>query len=138
MYQVERHLYRLLIDKINIFNEIYMLDYLNTKHEKKWKDYLDPIANYLYNISYDDLIIENIFMNSMPGLLEMYYNIFYYISQDLHSISMVKTAKELLISVNDIKRTFDKFLVLNNFKVERVSIRYYGVDKIKFNIYPMV
>lgn len=139
MYPIKRYLFSELIDKINIFNEIYMLDYLNNKNDKKWKDYLNPVTHYLYNISYDELITDNpLSINSIPGLLEMYYNIFHYIIKDFESVTIFEVAKELVISINDIKVTFDKFLTLNNFRVEQISTKSFGVEKIKFNIYPLV
>ncbi|MGL4950413.1 MAG: hypothetical protein ACRC4M_01025 [Mycoplasma sp.] len=130
--------YSELIKKIKMFNEIVLMD-LDCTDKRKWIDFLDPIAKYLYNRSYLEFVKENELKEiSMPGALEKYFNIFSYVLKDLKIITPIETASDIYESVTEIKKYFDRYINLNNFKVLRVTEDDFGIEKVRYSINPLI
>lgn len=125
-----------LVEKINLFNKIFELDFINNNDDRKgWKNYLDPIAKRIANVSYLTFMKENhLELNTFPGAFQAYYNLFSLIIDDLKTMISLPVPNEIYCAALDVMETFDEFLYLNKFKVD--------VDRMdnvkKFFIYPTI
>lgn len=129
-----------LIDKIKIFNKIFELDFINSdEFSKNWKSYLDPISKHLYNKTYLSLINDVPLEGKLPpGSLEIYYNMFNYILHDLKSMRVLKIVDEIYCAAQDVKRTFDEFLSINNFHVSINKQIVNDNEVISYQLFPTI
>lgn len=129
-----------LLEKIKDFNQIYFLaDDNSINGEKSWKNYLDPIAKHLYRMDYSAFIAKfQITQPCVPGGLEAYYNFFSKVVEDLESLISLDTASEVHKCAADVKLTFDRFLALNDYKINTTCYINDGVEYCWTNIFPLV
>ncbi len=127
-----------LIHKINMFNQIFELDFVNSdENDKNWKSYLDPIAKHLFGCSYLSFIKDTpLDRNVPPGAIEKYYNIFLVIVRDFSSMIRLKVPNQIYCAAEDVKKTFDEFIKHNNISVSLINDSERENSKTYYQLYP--
>lgn len=128
-----------LVDKINIFNQIFELDFINSSdNEKNWKYYLDNISKHLFNKSYISFIKDNsLELNAIPGSFEKYYNLFKAIINDFKGMTSLPVPHQIYLAADDILKSFNEFLVVNNYHVKEVN-RQDNYQNLNYEICPTI
>lgn len=128
-----------LIEKIKLFNNIYVIDAKNNYNSKNWRSYLDPICKYLYKMEYLDFINKfQLNSPSVPGSLEAYYNFFNKCIEDLEGLTSLDIPNQIVKCLLDVKGTFDRFLSLNDYKISKSKQLQNGMEYTWINIFPIV
>ncbi len=127
-----------LVQKIEMFNQIFELDFVNSEeNEKNWKSYLDPIAKHIFGCSYLQFVKDtSLDINVPPGAIEKYYNIFSVIVKDFQSMLRLKVPNEIYCAAEDVKKTFDDFIKQNNIDVSLTNDSDRENSKTYYQLYP--